>query len=238
MTTALLTFDIDWAPDEVINFLVDILIEKKIPSVWFVTHETPVLAKMRKWKELFELGIHPNFFKNSTHGNSEDEILSKLMEIVPEARSMRTHGLYQSSNLILKASKDFNIHYDFSLFLPFCDIQTHEFYFDSMSIVRLPYNWEDDISLFYKKGLKESTTDILELNKLILDFHPIHCALNTTTLEDYQLLKQTKNNLKININKIKKLNSNKFGIMDCFSRFITWQNEKIDFVNLDKFLGN
>ena len=68
--------------------------------------------------ELFELGIHPNCLPGSTRGNTENGVLAHMKEIVPEAVSMRTHGLYQTSNFLRKAARDYGIEINVSLLLP------------------------------------------------------------------------------------------------------------------------
>jgi hypothetical protein len=192
---ALLTFDWDWAPDTLIEPIIDQLIASKIPSIWFVTHNTPLLGKLRRYSDLFELGIHPNFFKGSSQGATEDEIIVNMLKIVPEARSVRTHGLYQYSNLILKLGSKYGLEFDFSIFLPNSSIQPHQFIFGNQSITRFPYNWEDDIAMFDPKGLEGCLNHILSLNRSIFDFHPIHVALNSKDLDAYNCLKNIESNL-------------------------------------------
>ncbi len=55
-----LTFDIDWANDDVLNDTIDLIERSDIAATWFVTHDTPVLNRLRA-NPRFELGIHPNF---------------------------------------------------------------------------------------------------------------------------------------------------------------------------------
>lgn len=55
-----LTFDIDWAHDDVLNDTIDLVEDAGVAATWFVTHDTPVLDKLRA-NSKFELGIHPNF---------------------------------------------------------------------------------------------------------------------------------------------------------------------------------
>jgi len=195
MKRALLTFDWDWAPDILVEPIIDQLIASNTPSIWFVTHDTPLLDKMRRYSNLFELGIHPNFFNGSTQGASEDEIIVNMLKIVPEARSVRTHGLYQYSNLILKLGSKYNLEFDFSIFLPNSSIQPNEFIFGDQKITRFPYNWEDDIAMFDPKGLKECFNLVLSLDRSIFDFHPIHVALNSKDLDSYNCLKNIEPNL-------------------------------------------
>lgn len=52
-----LTFDIDWASDEVLEYCIDIIEKANVKATWFVTHETPLLERLRA-NPNFELGIH------------------------------------------------------------------------------------------------------------------------------------------------------------------------------------
>ena len=97
-----ITIDIDWAPDFMIDYCMQILLVAQVKATWFITHKSPMLDKLRQYPDLFELGIHPNFYPNSSHGESEEAIIGYCMDLVPEARSMRTHGLCQSSYLLKK----------------------------------------------------------------------------------------------------------------------------------------
>lgn len=65
-----LTFDIDWAHDEVLNDTIDIVERAGVAATWFVTHDTPVLERL-KHNPNFELGIHPNF-NYLLQGNSKN----------------------------------------------------------------------------------------------------------------------------------------------------------------------
>ena len=79
------------------------IIEKaEVPANIFLTHETPLKKRIIS-NDLFELGIHPNFnflldgnFKN---GSNIDEIITNSLEIVPNARSVRSHSVTQSGQI-------------------------------------------------------------------------------------------------------------------------------------------
>lgn len=58
--TLYLTFDIDWACDGVLADTIDLVEEADVCATWFVTHDTPLLKRLRE-NPKFELGIHPNF---------------------------------------------------------------------------------------------------------------------------------------------------------------------------------
>ena len=43
-----LTFDIDWASDEIIKEITEVLINNEIKSTWFVTHKSSALEIFRE----------------------------------------------------------------------------------------------------------------------------------------------------------------------------------------------
>ena len=57
--TALITFDVDWAPDCAIDFVVDALCKFNVKSTWFITHMSPAIERLMTMPTLFEIGIHP-----------------------------------------------------------------------------------------------------------------------------------------------------------------------------------
>lgn len=185
-----LTLDIDWAPDFVIDEVAAILIERQVKATWFVTHHSEAVERLREHSG-FELGIHPNMLPGSTHGTSEVEVLDHMGEIVPEAVSMRTHGLYQSSGWLIRAARDHGIRVDASLFLPRAShLQAHCIRWHGVSLWRIPYFWEDDGEMFEEDPIWSVTDERLGVSGLrVFDFHPIHVALNTDRFERYSKLK-------------------------------------------------
>lgn len=184
-----LTFDIDWAPDWCILQIADILVKKKIKATWFITHHTPAIRLLRDYPDLFEMGVHPNFHKGSTHGKQPYEVMEYLMAIVPEARSVRTHGLFQSTHLIKMMTEQFGIQYDASVFLPDTpNIVPHIFYTSKeASIVRIPYFWEDDFEMIIPEPIFTFRHPKYHVSGLkIFDFHPIHLCLNSCSTDAYE----------------------------------------------------
>src|SRR4051812_39287991 len=138
-----ITIDVDWAPDFAIDFTSQLLIKNNVRATWFVTHESPAVERLRSHLELFELGIHPNLLPGSTHGANEDEVLSHLQRLVPNAACMRTHGLYQSSSFLIKANTKFGIKADLSLLLPrAANLVPHKIKWSGANLWRFPYFWE------------------------------------------------------------------------------------------------
>lgn len=186
-----LTFDLDWCSDDVLEYLLLKLIKYKVPATFFITHDTKLLAKIREY-DFLELGIHPNFDKNSTHGEEYKSVIDYCLKIVPEAISSRPHGLKISSNKLIYMMKK-GIKIDCSIFMPYAaHLKEFDLIVNEDKILRVPYNWEDDYE-FYQDKKKYSFLDIKKLTDRILDFHPIHVYLNSNSDKQYKLYKDNKN---------------------------------------------
>lgn len=190
-----ITIDVDWACDEVIEYTIDFLEKNNAKATFFITHSTPLLEKLRK-SDLFELGIHPNFqwlLNGTSQYKDMEAVLENILSIVPEAKSVRSHSLVQSSPL-LELFKIKGLLYDVNLFIPwYSNIELYPIRHWN-GLCRLPYFWEDDVqcishlngningwnidNLLQHKGLK------------IFNFHPIHLYLNTEQIQRYEEAKK------------------------------------------------
>jgi hypothetical protein len=183
-----LTFDMDWAIDDILENTISILEKADVSATWFITHKTPLLCRLRENKK-FELGIHPNFNKllfqsDFSNGKDAKEIVGRLMDLVPEAVSVRSHSLTQSSTL-LDLFKEFGLSYDCNHFIPASLGYPLSPWKSWNEMVLIPHSWEDDIHIMYQWDY--SITDILKTQGLhVFDFHPIHVALNTESLTRYE----------------------------------------------------
>ena len=188
-----ITIDTDWAPDFAINEMAAPLLKGGVKATWFITHNSKAIEKLSDYPELFELGIHPNFLPNSTQGKNPTEILSFLTKLAPNARSMRTHSLVQSTPLLRQIMAETRIINDVSLYLHHCpDLRGHRFYINKKYLNRYPYFWEDDMEMETPDPCWE-TKPLLELGQglKIFNFHPMYFYLNCTNLnQGYNELKQ------------------------------------------------
>lgn len=182
-----LTFDIDWACDEILDDTIDLVEAAGVEATWFVTHDTPLLARLRD-NPLFELGIHPNFNflldGDARQGKTAAEVVDRLLDLVPEARSVRSHSMAQSS-MLLELFKRKGLTHDCNQFLP--EHSGHELqpWRHWNGLLRVPYFWEDDVHCLYGSGT--STAELVKRNGLkVFDFHPIHVFLNTEQMDRYE----------------------------------------------------
>ena len=193
-----LTFDTDWCSDEVLSYALNIIDKHDIKATFFVTHETKLLERMRE-KSNIELGIHPNFnpLLNGSfrYGKNVDEVIDYYKKIIPEAESVRSHSVTQSSP-ILESFARHGLKFDCNTFIPFSsNIDLEPYYHWTDNLVKVPYFWEDDIHCIY--NWKWRTEEFLKGSGMkVFDFHPIHLFLNTEDINRYEKSKESHRDMK------------------------------------------
>jgi hypothetical protein len=184
--TIALTFDIDWAPEEVIQDTINILADFNAKATFFATHESEILKNVNPSQ--FEIGIHPNFngLISGSHDSSYKKVVDEILSIYPSSVGTRSHSLFQSSH-ILDYIKSVGLKYDSNLLLPYSK-GLKPFYYPN-KLIRIPYFWEDDVHFIFNRPFKLSDVELdPEIN--IFDFHPIHVFLNTECEYTYSNVKQ------------------------------------------------
>lgn len=182
-----LTLDIDWAPDFVLEAAIEKVEEMRVPATWFVTHATPLLERLRQ-SGLFDLGVHPNFDRAlfGKGGPTASETIKDIMEIVPEAVSVRSHSMTQSTKL-QDLFGSFGLTHDCNHFIP-CqaemEVKPWRLWND---MIKVPYIWEDDIDILYGPSSMEKSRKVEGMK--VYDFHPIHLYLNTADMAAYEKAK-------------------------------------------------
>lgn len=185
-----LTMDIDWASDEVLDNALDLFQELQMPVTIFVTHDTPLLSRMRQ-DPLIRLGIHPNFYPQLQNRAEEDylAVIQKLHALVPEAVSARSHGLVDATPLLL-AFKNVGITRDLNLFLPYSAKLKNRPFRHFSGLLRVPFFYEDDAYCFepHKFSPEEHVLAAPDCLR-VFNFHPIHLFLNTESMDRYEKAK-------------------------------------------------
>ncbi len=210
MTNVYLTFDIDWAPEEVIKYTLDKLTKSNLKATFFATHESNILKSLNT--EFFEVGIHPNF--NISKGDLLTPI-EDLMKIYPNACGGRSHSLFSSSN-ILEVYERFGLKYESNIFLP---------YHKNLNMVKrrknlfsIPFFWSDDYCLDNNLLNKKKINKLLYTKGLkVFNFHPIHIFVNTPSFDFYNKVKKYYKDPKKLI-EIK--NNSQYGIEDVFNEIV------------------
>lgn len=185
MNQIIFTSDIDWAPEEVILDMIELFKNYNAKCTLFATHYSDVLLSLDSSQ--FEIGIHPNFNEllngNNKNGNCKD-IIEQLLKYYPEAKGVRSHSLTQSSQL-LNLFQTSNLVYESNQFLPYQEVNPFRLW---NGLIRVPFNWEDDIHYSYNKEFTLSSVNKNE-SLIIANFHPIHVFLNTDSQERYNAAK-------------------------------------------------
>lgn len=186
-----LTLDIDWVHDEILANTIDLLDRWELQATWFVTHDTPLLERLRA-NPNYELGIHPNFnwllAGDPRNGATAAEVIDRLMYVVPEARCVRSHSMTQSTGL-LQAFSDAGLTHDVNHFVPASSGVELKPWLLWNGMLRVPYCWEDDVFCIYnEQGVAEpGIAETARRNGLrVFDFHPIHLFLNTESMTRYE----------------------------------------------------
>lgn len=182
-----LTFDIDWAHDQIIEDVLQMLEQYAVPATLFATHKTNVLSAKSSQRDKHEIGLHPNFnqlLRAESNGKDYLELCSELKEIYPDATSVRSHSLCFGS-LIQTAYEALGITHDSSIIVPY---QSNRFPLSPWKmwddLTRVPYFFCDYVTAM-TTGMP--TNELAERAGLkVFDFHPIHIFLNTESLDRYE----------------------------------------------------
>lgn len=185
--TAFVTFDVDWAPDCVLEKCADWLKAHGIPATFYATHDSAVLRSMAS-DPAFEIGIHPNFSKN----DPPEEVLGYLLERYPSTRGSRSHRNFSGRNFS-DAKRKAGLIYDVSKILwghAHCECVPM---YNGM--IEAPYSWEDGthLELALPPSINEARLDNPGLK--ILAFHPLLWDLNCSSYEELKRFNSQYRNL-------------------------------------------
>ena len=204
--------DIDWANEKVIEDTIDLFENHQIKCTLFVTHKSKSIDLCNR--NLFEIGIHPNFNENIVNGVGlpAHENVKNLTRLYPESIGVRSHSI-TSSGPLLEIFKKSGLKYESNQFVPYSkSIEPYKCWND-MTII--PYNFEDDVHYTFEKSFDISL--IKEFNSakyLIMDFHPIHIYLNSESKETYIKAREYLKSEELDTFK----NNNNFGTRDLLIR--------------------
>ena len=181
-----LSFDMDWACDEVLADSITLVEEADIDVTWFVTHDTPLLSRIR-CNPKFELGIHPNFNflmeGDPRNGRNTEEVIDRMLAIVPEAKSVRSHSLLQSERLVsIFAAK--GLTHVSNFFIPLdrgINLKPWQLW---NGITAVPHCWQDNVSCMIDTVIQPPV--LMDKGIKVLNFHPIHVFLNTDRSDRYE----------------------------------------------------
>ena len=216
-----MSFDMDWAIDEVINDTLEMIESAGVKATFFVTHNTPVLERMRQ-SPAIALGLHPNFnplIDNKEEALHPDQTLSELKAIVPEAKVLRSHSMTHSARWLGKY-EELGVTHLSQYYMPGIKV-IHPFEHLN-GLVEVPIYFADDgyisdldhqhIGRFPNGEILDGASDGIK----VYNFHPIHIALNSRSLKLYHRAKPLSRNWE---ELLKQRNAN-IGIRNLFEKLI------------------
>lgn len=216
-----LTFDVDWACDDILIDSIDLVERADVAATWFITHDSPALDRLRE-NPKFELGIHPNFNplleKENLSRQTIEEVIERLLDIVPDAKSVRSHSMFQSSR-IQKIFYEYGLYWDANHYVPEqTDIILKPWKLWT-GATKVPHFWEDDLAAIYERFNSFSSLQA-KAGLKVFDFHPIHVFLNMSDIEQYEKTREIHKNpdeLVLHRNYIR------IGSRDVLSELLEWK---------------
>ena len=177
------SFDLDWAPEPLLDELGQLLDTYRLRATIFCTHKSPAVERLVA-RPCCETGIHPNFVGAS---QPEQAVIAELTALFPSAHGVRNHRLYYHSGLLglLRRAGLTYLSNDLQFLQP--GLAAH---YDWGGLARLPIYWEDDVHCLYFDD--NFTLDALALDTpglKVLSFHPVHLWLNTRDMAGYEQVK-------------------------------------------------
>ncbi len=175
-----ITFDVDWAPEEVIQYTVDLLDKYQVKATFFATGESNCLKSVDTTR--YEVGLHPNF----NQGGDHNEIITKLKAVYTDAWGVSSHSLFQSSR-ILQLFVDNGLKYEMNTYTPLIE-GLHPF-MRLKGIVSIPFYWADSGHFLFEESFELSRLKLDKKGLKIYSFHPIHVFMNTESMGHYDTYK-------------------------------------------------
>ncbi len=178
-----LSFDTDWVPQFVLDYVFDILNVYNMPATFFCTSSYVFPSS-----DIFEKALHPNYLPHSTHGTTNDSCLTYVKNLYPHAIGHRSHCYYWHSGLE-PLLINHGISYDSSCIMPFqSHLKVHSFY----DIIRIPVWCGDNLLMrMFPKSKKFKPPHMDTPGLKVLNFHPIHIYLNSNDLSTVRALQSS-----------------------------------------------
>lgn len=170
------TIDVDWAPDPVIEYTLDLLDDHGVTATLFSTHDDGVSAGRH------ERALHPNF---SVDG-APDDVLDDLWDIYPDADGIRSHRLEISTPLRTEYAADVRYESNYIAF----GAEGLAPHWHHGEVAQFPIYFMDGMWLRRGAAALDPDAELARSGLQVYCFHPVHVYLNTASIEQYEAAKE------------------------------------------------
>lgn len=183
-TQVSLSFDVDWAPDEVLEDTIALLDAARVKATFFATHKTPVLQNLDRSR--YEIGVHPNFnpLLEGKGGSTFRDVLEESMAMYEDVVGLRSHGVVSSGSLLYYA-REIGFTYESNMYVPAAVTPFRDY----DTLIRIPMYWSDYRELLVRTPYRADALTLPAGVPAVLAFHPVHVFINSETPNRYQLTK-------------------------------------------------
>lgn len=177
--------DLEWSPEWAISELLEIFVRYQVPLTPFITHKSEIINKYYGNPEMkYRVGLHPNFFPKSSHGDTYLKVIDYVHNLWPESTGFRSHCFFDHTHITNNlAKRGFRYDSNLCLFLQKnCVPLKH-----NSGLIRFPVFWEDDIHYWKKMPFSiEFLKKYFDNAGLkVFNIHPLHVLLNVPNHEYY-----------------------------------------------------
>ena len=185
-----ITFDIDWAPDEVVDYCIERIVSAGVKATLFCTdHErdrsvrsSNLAERYKQYTDHLEFALHPNFLFDEKPA----AVFERLLKHYPNAKGFRSHNALTGGEVLFSAVEK-GLRYDSNYFI--LGKSTNCFFWD--------FNYVDMVHIpvfFIDHGYSTLNQPIYDVHRLgflvrtglkVLDFHPSAIYLNLDRIERY-----------------------------------------------------
>ncbi|MEW6470015.1 MAG: hypothetical protein AB1458_13890 [Bacteroidota bacterium] len=170
-----ISMDMDWAPDEVVRYSLDILDRYGIRATLFMTNKLGIDVSPH------EQGIHPNF----TSIDFEKHIAERLDDF-PGTVGSRSHSFFFTERFRPLYEK-YGIEYDSNVMM-YRQKDIHPYRIAPWTL-EIPIFWMDNFYIEMEGEYPDYSLAKLDVGSpgyKVFDFHPVHVFLNTCSIKEYQ----------------------------------------------------
>lgn len=175
MSTLIVTVDLDWASESAIEETLDFLQEHNISPTIFTTHRSRIVEESLN---NLEVGLHPYFGLDSSHGSTIADVVSYVMDLPHNLPAFRCHRF-----AVCNSSKQAMAEAGMLISSNVCtDLEVVPPFRDRCGFLEVPIFLEDGGYLWRQHSLsldQRLQSLVLGQGVKVITIHPMHFTLNT-----------------------------------------------------------